>query len=369
MSSLPYDPELYLDIRKYIEDHLDLVEEDEYDVLTAKVFESWHSLKLKEVGYVFFVGPPRSGKTRALEVLASLCFNSKMASYMSTATLYRMVDMEQCTVFFDEIQQYLQEDKMGFMALLNAGQRRGQKAWILVSVKGAWIPTGFSTFCPKFLASTRDTAEALATRCIIITMMKNVRIVPLRLDKDRAELLRDRLNKHSGKTMSKNLPDLEEEFLRLGFKDYRNIEAFINLAALTPPMYRDHIYDYAKAIDDQIAEEEGLTEYAELFAALEHAWSMAKGGKVSVHAVAEVYNDGRPENEVLMNRRIGSMLNIIGLRKKCRMTGGRVGRYVTERTMKRLRRRYGVRQTKIDEVTSEQSEDSEDSEASNGVGV
>lgn len=344
-----YDPELYLDVRKYIEDHLDLVEENEYDVLTAKAFESYLILKIKEIGYIFFVGPRRSGKTRALEVMASLCFNPIMAAYMSTATLYRMLDQAQCTLFLDEIQQYLNEDKMGFMAILNAGQRKGPKAWILVRQEGEWVPTGFDVFCPKFLASTRDTAEALATRCIIITMMKNVRTVPLRIDGDRASQLKDRLNEYSGKVFGTKIPDLEEYFMEQGFKDYRNIEAFITLAALTPPLYRHRIIEYAKAIDDQIAEEEELTQYAEIFAAVEYAWAQATGGKVSVAAVAEVYNDGRADQEILQNRRIGALLNIIGLRKKCRMSNGRVGRYVTERTMNRLRRRYGPRQTTIKE--------------------
>ncbi len=343
----PYEPDLYVDVRQYIEDHLDLVEEEEYDVLTAKVFESWLPFKIEAVGYIFFVGPRRSGKTRALEVLAELCFNPIMAAYMSTATLYRMLDQGWCTLFLDEIQQYLTEDKMGFMALLNAGQRKGQKAWILTRKEGEWVPQGLNVFCPKFMASTRDTAEALATRCIIITMMKNVRTVPLRIDRARALELHKRLNLYATKAGPTRWPDLEDTFMQMGFRDYRNIEAFINLAAITPPAYRQHIFDYAKAIDDQIAEEEGLTQYAEIFAALEYAWSQATGGKVSVNAVAEVYNDGRPEQEVLANRTIGSLLNVIGLRKKCRMTGGRVGRYVSERSMKRLRRRYGSGQAKL----------------------
>jgi len=345
--AFPYDPDLYLDVRQYIEDHLDLVEEEEYDVLTAKVFESWMPFQIEAVGYIFFVGPRRSGKTRALEVLAELCFNPTMAAYMSTATMYRMLDRGWCTLFLDEIQQYLTEDKMGFMALLCAGQRKGQKAWILVREDKEWVPLGLNVFCPKFLASTRDTAEALATRCIIITMMKNVRTIPLRIDQERAKKLHKRLNLYATKAAKTKWPDLEDTFMQMGFRDYRNIEAFINLAALTPPIYRQRIFDYAKAIDDQIAEEEGLTMYAEIFAALEYAWAQVKGGKVSVNAVAEVYNDGRPEQETLQNRRIGSLLNIIGLRKKCRMSDGKIGRYISERTMKRLKRRYGTGQMKI----------------------
>jgi len=271
-----------------------------------------------------------------------------MAAYMSTPTIYRLLNMGFCTLFFDEIQQYLTENRMDFLALLNAGQRKGTRAWLSVQVKDEWVPTPFKVFGSKFLASTRDTAEALATRCIIIPMMRNVRTVPLRIDRPRAETLSSRLNRYANSVNDAELPDLENLFLERGFRDYRNIEAFINLAAVTPPEYRGHILDYAKAIDDQINEEEGITLYAEVYGALEYAWAKAEGGKVSVNAVAEAYNDGKTEQEQASNRRIGSLLNIIGLRKKCRMTGGRVGRYVSERTMNRLRRRYGYGQAKLD---------------------
>jgi len=349
-TTFPYNPELYLDIRGFIEDHLDLVEDEEYDVLTAKVFESWMITKVQEVGYIFFVGPPRSGKTRALEVLSAICYNSKMAAYMSTATIYRLLDMGYCTLFFDEIQQYLTENRMDFLALLNAGQRKGSRAWLTVLVKTDYVPTPFKVFGSKFLASTRDTAEALATRCIIMPMMKNVRTVPLRIDRARAESLSSRLNRYTSSAGDTPLPDLEDLFLERGFRDYRNIEAFINLAAVTPPEYRGHILDYAKDVDDQINEEEGITQYAEIYGAVEYAWASAKEGKISVNAVAEAYNDGRSEQERIPNRTIGGLLNVIGLRKRCRMTGGRVGRYVTDRTMNRLRRRYGGVQTKLGDV-------------------
>ena len=355
--SFEYNPQLYLDVRQFIEDHLDLIEEDEYDVLTAKVFESWLIHKVQETGYIFFVGPPRSGKTRALEVLSKVCYNSKMAAYMSTATIYRLLDMGYCTLFLDEIQQYLNEEKLEFLALLNAGQRKGPGAWLLVPLKNEWIPTSFKVFGSKILASTRDTAEALATRCVIISMMKNVRTVPLRIDEDRAETLSNRLSHYVTKVGDVELPDMEALFLERGFKDYRNIEVFINLVAVTPPEYRSHIVEYAKAIDDQITEEEGITQYADVYEAVEYVWKSAKGGKISVNDIAEAYNDGRPEAETLSNQSLGALLNIIGLRRVCRMPGGRMGRYASERTINRLRRRYGPSQVKLDEVKEEDKEE------------
>jgi hypothetical protein len=334
------------------------VEEAEYDVLTAKVFESWLIFKFNEVGYIFFVGPPRSGKTRGLETMATLCFNPKFAGYMTKSAVYRTLHNEWCTLFLDELQQYLKENRATFMAILNAGQRRGQEAIISVPRGRDWVSTGFKVFSSKFLASTEDTAKALATRCIIIVMVKNARSVPLRIDKVWAEKLRGKLNQYASMTGGQTLPDVEHIFKEKGFKDYRNIETFINLVTVTPPLYRKRIIEYAKQIDDQIAEEEGLNFYAELYKAVEFGYKNAKDGKIAVAAVTEIYNDGRNEQDKLTNQSVGAHLKVMGLRRVCRMPGGRMGRHVSGKWMKRLKRRYGPLpppQKKIDEP-SEPSE-------------
>jgi len=248
---LHYDEELYLEVREFIEQHLDLVEDAEYDILTAKVFESWMIWKFKSVGYIFFVGPPRSGKTRGLETLSTLCYNPKMAAYMTTAAIYRILNAEWSTLFLDEIQQYLDVEKATFMAVLNAGQRRGSNAIILVQKDGEWIPQDFDVFGSKFMASTEDTAKALATRCIIIAMIKNA-----------------------------------------------------------------------------------------IYGAIKYVYEKSTGGKIAIGDIVEAYNEGRPEQEKTNPRSVGSTVNIMGLRRKCRMTGGRMGRYISDKLMKRLSRRY-----------------------------
>ena len=346
---LEYDEDLYLEIRSFVENHLDLVEEPEYDVLTAKVFESWLQHKLKELGYLFFIGPPRSGKTRALEVLAELCYNPKQAAYMTSAAMIRIIDEEWTTLFLDEIQQYLDKDRATFMAILNAGQRRGQKAYLAVSKGGNWIPAEFDFYGSKFLASTEDTAKALATRCIHIPMVKNARRVFFRIDKERAEQIRAKIDQYASRATTQKFPDVLPTFFEQDFKDYRNIETFINLVTLTPPIYRKRILDYAKQIDDQIAEEEGITLYSEIYAAIEHVYKNASGGKIGISDILEAYNDGRPEPEKMTSQAMGIHVNIMGLRRKTRITGGRVGRYVSEKLMARLKRRYAPPQTTLKE--------------------
>jgi len=334
--------DLFLEVRDFLENHIDLVEEAEYDILTAKVFETWLIDRFSEVGYIFFLGPPRSGKTRALETLASICYNPLIAATMSAAAIYRTLDKGPATLFLDELQQYLQDDKTTFLAVLNAGQRRGQKAILVVRTGDGYDTQGFEVFGPKFMASTEETTHALATRCVPITMVKNTRRVPLRINDERAVQIKNKLSKYVHDIRGDKIPDVEPLFMERGFSDYRNIEAFLNLVAVTPPKFRGRILDYAKQIDDNIAEEDGLNFYSDLYGAVHHAYLNAKGGKISIAAITEAYNDGKEEQEKVANRTVGSQVNIMGLNRKCRMSDGKMGRYISETLMKRLSRRYGA---------------------------
>lgn len=364
-----YDDELYSDVLEYLKEFIDLVEDAEYYILTSKIFESWFIIKFDEVGYIYFCGPPRSGKTRAMDVLSLLCYNSIMGAHMSRPAIYRILDKycEEgmgCTFFLDEMQQYLSDKKAEFMAIMNCGYRRGQKAFIAVRGKDDWDVKGFETFAPKILASTKDTHATLLSRCIVVTMVKNIRNMPLRIDKERAKKLRDRINKYVGNMMQRRFPEVDQLFDELQFKDNRLIEIYNNLIKVTPPIYRKKIMDYAKRTDDAIFEEDGISEMADLFDAVCYAYdNHAKGGKVSISHIAGAYNDGRVEQEQKTNKEIGALLKIIGFRRKCRMNDGRMGRYVSDKMMNRQKRRFRTGQQLL------KSEHTEHTEREGGVMV
>lgn len=364
-----YDPELYGEVLQFLKDHIDLVEEAEYYILTSKIFESWFIIKFDEIGYIFFCGPPRSGKTRALDVLSLLCYNSIMGGHMSRPAIYRILDKfcqegMGCTFFLDEMQQYLSDKKTEFMAIMNCGQRRGQKAFIAVRGSDDWDVKGFETFSPKFLASTKDTHATLLSRCIVITMIKNIRKMPLRIDKDIAKKLKERIDKYVSIMYQKNFENVDKLFEEMNFRDNRLIELYVNLIKVTPPIYRKRILDYAKRTDDLIYEQDGISELAEVFDSLCWAYdNHGKGGKVSISHISEAYNDGRVEQEQLTNREIGTILNTLGFRRKCRLSNGRMGRYVSEKELNiQKQRRFRTGQQILFKT-----EETEDNEAKRGV--
>jgi hypothetical protein len=80
------EQELFDEIRKYLYEFIDIAEG--YDVLTAWVLSSWIPEKWHAVPYLSFFGPPGSGKTWALEVLASIGFRPFLSASATLASVF-----------------------------------------------------------------------------------------------------------------------------------------------------------------------------------------------------------------------------------------------------------------------------------------
>jgi hypothetical protein len=117
------EQELWDEIRQYLYDHIDISEG--YDALTAWLLSSWIPEKWHAVPYLFFYGPPASGKTWALEVLASIGFRPFMSASATLASVFRVIDQWHPTMFLDETEVYMKKDRDEILNLLNAGYRKG----------------------------------------------------------------------------------------------------------------------------------------------------------------------------------------------------------------------------------------------------
>jgi len=385
------EKELYDLVRQYIYDYTDLIEDFHYDILTLVVMESYLVDRLDFIGYLFFSGPPGSGKTRAEEVLNELCFNSLMAGRMSVATIYALLDQSNYTLVLDEIQQYLMDDKADFISLLNAGQKRGAMAYKTIRKEdGNFEPKGFNVFGLKIFASIDETTNTLGSRCIQIPMVKNMRHIPLSLDKHRAWKIRLKLEKYGDDKKSISLKETEELFNEKGFRSGRVMELFAPLVAIAPEQYRNKILEYAKQVDLDLEEDENVGIYADIYRALAIVYPNAKNGKVAIDYVANAFNMGKNEGDpdFLSNKTIGTYMTVMGAKQKTRMTGGKSARVVRKTLMDRLKFRYGRKwepkeeQTRLEEVRQNEiakqnqqslglnqlSEDSEASEAPKHMG-
>jgi len=114
-----------LRLRKFSEEHIDFEYDAQYDVYVSWIMASWTPERWDSVPYLWFTGPPKSGKTRCLDVLNYLAYRPLMSPSVSAASIYRALDSYHPTFLLDEFEMYqkIRELKAEVIGVLNAGAK------------------------------------------------------------------------------------------------------------------------------------------------------------------------------------------------------------------------------------------------------
>jgi len=118
-----------------------------------------------------FVSPDkRCGKTTALELLANMTPRALMASNISPAAIFRIIEYAKPTLLMDELDSFgdAHEELRG---ILNSGHRRNGARVVRV-VGDDHEPRQFSTWCPMALAAIGRLTGTLEDRSIVIPMQR-----------------------------------------------------------------------------------------------------------------------------------------------------------------------------------------------------
>lgn len=120
----------------------------------------------------------RCGKTLLLDLLASLAFRPIASSNLSPASVFRTIDMEQCSLLLDEADAMPRRSERAeeIRGLLNSGHTR-TSAYAIRNVKSGddWIPKKFSTWAAIAIAAIGELPDTWADRSIAIPMMRKPR--------------------------------------------------------------------------------------------------------------------------------------------------------------------------------------------------
>jgi putative DNA primase/helicase len=114
----------------------------------------------------------RAGKTTLIEVLESVCRSSILASGMSAAVLYRVLDKWHPTLLLDEIDAWLRDNEEA-RGIVNAGHTR-RTAFVYRCVGDDHTPTRFSVWGPMTLAGIGKPADTIRDRSIEITLKRKL---------------------------------------------------------------------------------------------------------------------------------------------------------------------------------------------------
>lgn len=123
----------------------------------------------------------RCGKTALMELLAHLTPRGLLASSVTPATVFRIIEASRPTLLLDEMDTF-KDAHEELRGILNSGHRRAG-AFVLRCVGEDHQPKVFSTFCPMAFAAIGKLPGTLEDRSIIIRMRRrssNEKVEPLR---------------------------------------------------------------------------------------------------------------------------------------------------------------------------------------------
>lgn len=327
------ETQLWSEVKQYIYEHIDL--QEGYDILTAWVLASWTLEKWHAVPYLFFYGPAASGKTWALEILASIGHRSIMTASATLSTVFRVVDMWHPTVFFDETEVYMRKDRGEMLNLLNSGYRKDFPAMRTEEGKEGFEVRFYDCFGFKALAGTKDFMETLKSRCIIFNMSKAVREIKTIIDNERAKNLREKLLTYRFKMLAtketQEAPNVLTGRLR---------ELFNPLIIVAPTAEKGVIITQAKKIEEMQREEEETSLESIVFRAIFKLHEETGDEKITIADIGKIVNETLVMDEMLNVITVGAVTKRLGFKKCMKGYNKRAIRWNDE-LAKRLTYRYG----------------------------
>jgi len=133
------------------------------------IYPAWTS-----VPYLSISGPLGSGKSRVFEVLTQLVFRPMQSSNVTAPALFRTLHDTGGTLLLDEAERLRDRspDAGDLRSILLSGYKRGSPARRLERVGDRFQHLSFDVFGPKAVAGIARLPDALASRCIRLTMFR-----------------------------------------------------------------------------------------------------------------------------------------------------------------------------------------------------
>lgn len=344
--------DLYQVIRTHIQKYVVLEDERFYDVATGYILMTWVFDKFNTIPYLRVVGDLGTGKSRFLEVVGKLCNRSMMASgSISTAAIYRTIDVVQGTLVFDEADFKSSDMSDDIVKLLNGGHKKDTPVIRMEMINDVLKPMPFRVFGPKILGSRRGyTDTALESRCITLRMfpLKKVNVsvhLPASFESD-AQVLRNKLLMFRFKNFHQVQED-ESSLERIEFPRLK--QTALALTSVVKMVGEDklksvigYLVDYEKSLLNTVSTDMFADVLLCIARLMESDITVRNSGVLHMNVIANAFNeqfyDDYAERETrTVNTRDG-VLSIPGQRVSAR----KIGTYVDKLGIAKERDSYGV---------------------------
>ena len=156
------------EIKTFIREYA-AVPEEWLEILSLYILMTWVYDRFTAVPYLRFLGEPGTGKTRLLQICASISYKGMVASGNITGpALFRTIDLIRGTMAVDEADFKDSAEWSDITKVLNNGYSIGSPVLRCNRVENSdFIPAAFHVYGPKIISTrSRFADEALETRCL-----------------------------------------------------------------------------------------------------------------------------------------------------------------------------------------------------------
>ncbi|MBN2448002.1 MAG: hypothetical protein JXO22_14825 [Phycisphaerae bacterium] len=138
-------------------------------VILSYMYPAWPS-----VPYMYVTGPAATGKSTLFRVLSRLVFQPLESSNMTAPCLFRTLHERGGVLLLDEAERLRDgtPDAGDLRSILLSGYKRGSPAIRLEKANDGFKRVTFDVYGPKALAAIASLPEALASRCIRVSMFR-----------------------------------------------------------------------------------------------------------------------------------------------------------------------------------------------------
>jgi hypothetical protein len=313
----PYasDEELIAEIQALIDRYLDLTPAFR-DVATYYVLLTWVFDAFGELPLLRFQGEFGSGKTRALQIIGTLCNKGFFASGASTVSpIFYGLDLFKGTLILDEADFRFSDETSEMIKVLNNGNVRGFPVLRqTMTPNREFNPRAFDVFGPKVIAMRHGFQDpALESRCITEVMgQRQVKDgIPFNLPqvaKEEARALRNKLLMYRFRTrlsLSTNQGDARPEQLA------RTNQILLPLlAVITDEASRESVRTFVAGLETEMRLDRSLSPEGMLLDVLSAAMDNAARSTISVSEVASLFIEryGRDFDRPITPRYVGELL-------------------------------------------------------------
>ncbi len=309
------------------------VEDHYYDVMAAYCFLTYRLVDagFDHVGFLRFVGPPSSGKNRALDVMRFTCWKAYTAQ-PTAANLHRVTSyFGNFTLVIDEFHPARGRTDSQVKDLVDLLNLSFQKSATLVrmdrTADGNMVPNLYRVFGPKIFASyDADEDEAFARRAVVIptgvvdptdAMIKPQLPPEAKIE---AQALRARLLAWRGRKLSAGLPALDSPaWVRLlEVAGAETSQVFWPLLEMVPASHttaQDNLVKLAKIRKDATHEARFATQESYLLDSFAEAWERGDFHKVpgGWFISTKDLTDALDDDHSMTVAKVGGMLKRLGL--------------------------------------------------------